>query len=171
MILAKALRPTRPEAKRDGCSPGRSTVEASTVSRTRNTAAPPLSEPVCGPAAGSVFGGFESIWRQAAKGMAEDVLRSALPILIAEMRATLAEEGSEKGGPATYVTVKSAAAMMSAHPATVRRLIAAGKLGRYSVESQARVRVSDIHAYMAREGAASPTVDLEARALAMVRNE
>lgn len=140
------------------------------MSRTRNTAAPPPSEPVCGPAVGSVFGGLESIWRQTAKGMAEDVLRSALPTLVAEMRAILAEEGNERR-PVAYVTVKAAAEMMSAHPATVRRLIAAGKLGRYSVESQARVKVSDIHAYMAREGASSPTVDLEARALAIVRNE
>jgi excisionase family DNA binding protein len=170
MVLATVLHPTRPEASRDGCSPGWSTVEASTVSATRNTAAPPRSEAVCGPAVGSVFGGLESIWRQAAKGMAEDVLRSALPTLVAEIRAILAEQGSEKS-PATYVTVKAAAEMMSAHPATVRRLIAAGKLGRYSVESQARVKVSDIHAYMSREGGSSPTVDLEARALAMVRNE
>jgi excisionase family DNA binding protein len=117
-----------------------------------------------------VFGGFEIMWRQAAKGIAEDTLWGALPTLVAETRAMLAEE-SVKKSPATYVTVKAAAEMMSAHPATVRRLIAAGKLGRYSVESQARVKVSDIHAYMAREGGGSPTVDLEARALAMVRNE
>jgi excisionase family DNA binding protein len=102
--------------------------------------------------------------------MAEDVLRRALPTLVADMRAILAEESSEKSG-ATYVTVKAAAEIMNAHPATVRRLTAAGKLGRYSVESQARVKVSDIHAYLAREGRLSPTVDLEARALAIVHNE
>ena len=133
------------------------------------------SAPVCrpgdgGPVDGSVFGGFEILWRQAARGMAEDVLRRALPSLVAEMRVILAEETGEKGAT-TYVTVKAAAEMMNAHPATVRRLIAAGKLGRYSVESQARVKVSDIHAYMAREGCVSPTIDLEARALALVRNE
>jgi excisionase family DNA binding protein len=102
--------------------------------------------------------------------MAEDVLRRALPSLVAEMRVILAEETGQKEA-ATYVTVNAAADMMSAHPATVRRLIAAGKLGRYSVESQARIKVSDIHAYMAREGCSSPTVDLEARALAIVHNE
>jgi excisionase family DNA binding protein len=102
--------------------------------------------------------------------MTEDVLRKALPALVAEMRAIVSEEAGAKGTP-TYVTVKAAAEMMSAHPATVRRLIAAGKLGRYSVESQARVKVSDVHAYMAREGCSSPTVDLEERALAIVRNE
>jgi excisionase family DNA binding protein len=115
-----------------------------------------------------MFGGFETLWRQAAKGMTEDVLHRALPTLVTEMREMLAQEGTEKGN-ATYVTVKAAAELMSAHPATVRRLIAAGKLGRYSVESQARVKVSDIHAYMAREGCTSPTVDLEERALAILR--
>jgi len=145
------------------------------MSRAQDRAASRTSEPACrlgesGPTDGSIFGGFEILWRQAARGMAEDVLRRALPGLVAEMRTILAEETGEKGG-ATYVTVKAAAEMMGAHPATVRRLIAAGKLGRYSVESQARVKVSDIHAYMAREGCSSPTVDLEARALAIVRNE
>ena len=145
------------------------------MSRAQDRTTSRTSDPVCGPGVGgtvegSVFGGFEILWRQAARGMAEDVLRKALPSLVAEMRAILVEETGEKGG-ATYVTVKAAAEMMGAHPATVRRLIAAGKLGRYSVESQARVKVSDIHAYMAREGCSSPTVDLEARALAIVRNE
>ncbi len=144
------------------------------MNRTRDTATSPTSDPVggslTGPAGGSVFGGFEILWRQAARGMAEDVLRRALPALVAEMRAIVSEGADEKGN-ATYVTVRAAAEMMSAHPATVRRLIAAGKLGRYSVESQARVKVSDIHAYMARAGCSSPTIDLEARALAIVRHE
>ena len=141
------------------------------MSRAQDRTSEPVSPPCAGGTVeGSVFGGFEILWRQAARGMAEDVLRRALPSLVAEMRAMLAEETGEKGG-ATYVTVKAAAEMMDAHPATVRRLIAAGKLGKYSVESQARVKVSDIHAYMAREGCSSPTVDLEARALAIVRNE
>ena len=145
------------------------------MSRAQDRTASRTSEPVCRPgeggtADGSVFGGFEILWRQAARGMAEDVLRRALPSLVAEMRVILAEETGQKEA-ATYVTVNAAADMMSAHPATVRRLIAAGKLGRYSVESQARIKVSDIHAYMAREGCSSPTVDLEARALAIVHNE
>ena len=145
------------------------------MSRTRSTTAPSFPEPLGGtgaggPLDGSVFGGFETLWKQAARAMAEDVLRRALPTLVADMRAILAEESSEKSG-ATYVTVKAAAEIMNAHPATVRRLTAAGKLGRYSVESQARVKVSDIHAYLAREGRLSPTVDLEARALAIVHNE
>jgi excisionase family DNA binding protein len=145
------------------------------MSRPQNTTSSATSEPLAGSVAGgsadgSVFGGFEMLWRQAARAMAEDVLRRALPNLVAEMRAIVSEETGAQGN-ATYVTVKAAAEMMSAHPATIRRLIAAGKLGRYSVESQARVKVSDVHAYMAREGCSSPTVDLEARALAIVRNE
>lgn len=145
------------------------------MSRMRDIPAVQSSSPPAGvlpgcSAEGSVFVGFEMLWRNAAKGMAEDVLRRALPMLVTEMKAMLSEDAGEKGGP-TYVSVKAAAEMMSAHPATVRRLIAAGKLGRYSVESQARVKVSDIHAYMAREGCSSPTIDLEERALAILRNE
>ena len=143
------------------------------MKRTRETGISPVGPgggSNAGPTSGSVFGGLEGLWRQTAKGMAEDVLRQALPALVTEIRAILAADSPEKGN-VTYVTVKAAAEMMSAHPATVRRLIAAGKLGRYSVESQARVKVSDVHAYMAREGCSSPTVDLEARALAIVRGE
>ena len=68
----------------------------------------------------------------------------------------------------TYVTVKEAARIMTAHPVTVRKLIAAGKLGRYSVEGQLRVKISDIHAYMARSGQSSPTIDLDERARALL---
>lgn len=68
----------------------------------------------------------------------------------------------------TYVTVKDAAKIMSAHPVTVRRLIGEGKLGRYSVEGQLRVKVTDIHAYMARSGPGSPTIDLDERAMQLL---
>jgi excisionase family DNA binding protein len=64
--------------------------------------------------------------------------------------------------------VKEAARIMSAHPATVRKLMADGKLGRYSVEGQLRVKVSDIHAYMSREGQPSPTISLDERALQII---
>lgn len=70
--------------------------------------------------------------------------------------------------PPTYVTVKEAGRIMTAHPVTVRRLMAEGKLGRYSVEGQLRVKVSDIHAYMARAGQCSPTIDLQDRARALL---
>ncbi len=75
--------------------------------------------------------------------------------------------GTDQPSP-TYVTVKEAARIMAAHPVTVRKLMADGKLGRYSVEGQLRVKVSDIHAYMARAGQSSPTIDLEERARALL---
>jgi hypothetical protein len=62
--------------------------------------------------------------------------------------------------------------MISAHPSTVRKLVAEGKLGKFTVEGQLRVKVSDIHAYLARDGGpTSPTVDLNERALAILRDK
>lgn len=72
--------------------------------------------------------------------------------------------GQQQPGCASYVTVKEAARIMAAHPVTVRKLISQGKLGRFSVEGQLRVKVSDIHAYMGRAGQESPTIDLDERA-------
>lgn len=118
----------------------------------------------------SVLGSLEGLLRAAARAGANDVLRNALPAVVAEMRAILEEERRNYLG-SKYVTVKIAAEIMHAHPATVRRLIAAGKLGRASVESQPRVTLSDIHAYMTREGNVSPTIDLDERARAILRNE
>jgi excisionase family DNA binding protein len=75
-------------------------------------------------------------------------------------------EATKQEAPAgaPYVTVKEAAAIMSAHPATVRRLIADGKLGRYSVEGQLRVKLAELHTYLAREGR-TEQLDIEGRAL------
>jgi excisionase family DNA binding protein len=87
-----------------------------------------------------------------------DDLRPAIAGAIKEAGLGTVQPGS------TYVTVKEAARIMTAHPVTVRKLMAKGKLGRYSVEGQLRVKVSDIHAYMARAGQTSPTIDLEERA-------
>jgi excisionase family DNA binding protein len=99
-------------------------------------------------------------------------VRSAVKETVAEeIRPVLAEAVREavgqpaRGPAATYVAVKEAARIMSAHPATVRKLIADGKLGRYSVEGQLRVKLSDIHAYMARAAQPSPTISLDERAL------
>jgi excisionase family DNA binding protein len=92
---------------------------------------------------------------------------------VEEMRPAIAEAikaATDAGqtGPFLYVAVKEAARLMSAHSATVRKLVAEGKLGRYSLEGQLRVKVSDIHAYLAREGQPSPTIDLDERAIALL---
>lgn len=96
-------------------------------------------------------------------------LRESLDDLRPAFVCAIKDAGIGTAQPApTYVTVKEAGRIMTAHPVTVRRLIADGKLGRYSVEGQLRVKVSDIHAYMARAGHASPTLDLEERARALL---
>jgi excisionase family DNA binding protein len=97
------------------------------------------------------------------------VIRESLDDLRPAIASALKDAGAgqDRTSP-TYVTVKEAARMMTAHPVTVRKLIADGKLGRYSVEGQLRVKVSDIHAYMARAGQSSPTIDLDERARALL---
>jgi excisionase family DNA binding protein len=96
-------------------------------------------------------------------------LRESLDDLRPAIASAIKDAGVGQGHlPATYVTVKEAAGMMTAHPVTIRKLIADGKLGRYSVEGQLRVKVSDIHAYMARAGQSSPTIDLDERARALL---
>lgn len=98
-----------------------------------------------------------------------DAVRAAVRESMVDLQPAIAAavmEASRAVGPtaAPYVSVKDAAAIMGAHPKTVRKLIAAGKLGRFTVEGRPRVKVADVHAYLAREGQPSPTTNLEERA-------
>jgi excisionase family DNA binding protein len=97
----------------------------------------------------------------------ESVAEEVRPAVTAAVKDAIGEPGRGPAG-AAYISVKEAARIMSAHPATVRKLIAEGKLGRYSVEGQHRVKVGDIHAYMGREGPASPTISLDETALQII---
>jgi len=95
-------------------------------------------------------------------------LAKVVPIIARQVEQALREERMTVHG-AVYVTTKAAAQMMSAHPATVRQLIAQGKLRRYSVEGQHRVKVSDIHRYIGREaGAGLAPIDLDQRAMSIL---
>ena len=110
--------------------------------------------------------------REIAQAVAGDVIPQAidqaLPKIVAEVRRVIDADTRHVAG-AMYVRSQTAAKMMSAHPSTVRKLVAEGKLGRYTVEGQLRIKVSDIHAYLAREGgAASPAIDINERALAIL---
>jgi len=115
----------------------------------------------------SALDAFRGLLRDAAREVVDEVvptiLERSLPKIVAEVRSVL-EQDDRRQAAAVFVTIKRAARIMDAHPATVRKLMREGKLGRYSVESQPRVKVSDIHAYMAREGRASPTISLDERA-------
>ncbi len=93
-------------------------------------------------------------------------VRESVPDIGPAVAAALKHAGAahEGGAAVVYVPVKEAARLMSAHPATVRKLIADGKLCRFSVEGQLRVRVSDLHAYMARESDGAATVSVDDRA-------
>jgi excisionase family DNA binding protein len=102
-------------------------------------------------------------------------LVDAIPTLVVQLVPALVDalarslqETTSGAAAAKYATAKQAAAMMSCHPATVRRLVREGKLGRYVLGDDVRILVSDIHAYMARSGAASPSIDLAERALAIM---
>ena len=113
---------------------------------------------------------LSSFVREIVHAVADEVIPlamdRALPKIITEVRRVI--DADERSGAAMYVRAQTAAEMMSAHPSTVRKLVAEGKLGRYTVEGQLRIKVSDIHAYLAREGgAASPTIDINERALAV----
>jgi len=115
--------------------------------------------------------GLSALVREIARIVADEVVQQALdralPKIVGEVRRVIDEEG--RNAAAVYVRVQTAAEMMSAHPATVRKLVADGKLGRYTVEGQLRIKASDVHAYLAREGQApSPTIDLNQRAFAIL---
>ena len=108
------------------------------------------------------------IARAVADEVVEQALDRALAKIVAEVRRVIDEEDRNAAG-GIYVRVQAAAEMMSAHPSTVRKLVAAGKLGRYSVEGQLRIKASEVHAYLVREGGASSrTVDLNQRAFAIL---
>ena len=116
--------------------------------------------------------GISAFVREIAQAVAAEVIPQAidraLPKIVAEVRRVIDAETRNVAG-AMYVRAQTAAEMMSAHPSTVRKLVAEGKLGRYTVEGQLRIKVSDIHAYLAREGgASSPTIDINERALAIL---
>src|SRR5260370_39708751 len=109
------------------------------------------------------------------KEMARAVVDEAAPVLIEKLAPTMVhevkkalDEERRTEGNAIYVTVRIAAEMMTAHPSTVRKLLSEGKLGRFSVERQLRVKVSDIHAYMAREVGVPPAIDINERALVIL---
>ena len=69
--------------------------------------------------------------REIARAVADEVIPlaidRALPKIITEVRRVI--DADERNGAPTYVRVQTAAAMMSAHPSTVRKLVAEGKLG------------------------------------------
>jgi excisionase family DNA binding protein len=123
----------------------------------------------------TAFGAMTELVRDIASAVVEEavprILEKMLPEIVRQAERIIADDRSTVGA-AGYVPVKAAAAMMSAHPSTVRKLVADGKLGRYSVEGQIRIKVSDIHAYLARgAGPGSPTVDLQERALEILRGK
>jgi excisionase family DNA binding protein len=97
-----------------------------------------------------------------------NAVREAVRDLQGEATGVQREEVPPRAGP-EYVSVKEAGRIMSAHPSTVRKLVAAGKLGRYSVEGQPRVRVAELHTYLARETRHGAPVDLDQRALEVLR--
>jgi excisionase family DNA binding protein len=107
--------------------------------------------------------------RMAIEEAAPHLVEKLVPVIVEQVRAAL-DGANHSGVSVQYVPVKLAAEMMSAHPSTVRKLILGGKLGRYSIEGQLRVKVSDVHAYLSRGGGSiSPTIDLRQRALAILK--
>ena len=110
---------------------------------------------------------LQDLLRDAARAVVEEsapaLVQKLLPQIVAEVKAEIEKEASA-GGP-VYVSVKDAAKIMGAHPATIRRLMREGKLGRYSVGTQPRLKLSEVHAYVARDRAVSPTVILDEKAL------
>jgi excisionase family DNA binding protein len=108
------------------------------------------------------------ITRAVAQEVVEQALDRALSKIVGEVRRVIDEEARNAAG-GIYVRVQAAAEMMSAHPSTVRKLVAAGKLGRYSVEGQLRIKASEVHAYLVPEaGARLPPIDLNQRAFAIL---
>lgn len=118
------------------------------------------------------MGGTQGFIEEIAHAVVDEAIPTLLdrlvPKVVAEVKKALDADTRHVAG-AAYVKVQTAAEVMSAHPATVRKLVADGKLGRFTVEGQLRVKVSDIHAYLARDGGpSSPSVDLNERALAIL---
>jgi excisionase family DNA binding protein len=110
----------------------------------------------------------DALVTQAVKAALRESMEELRPAVTAAAREALAESGAPSLGTPAYLPVKEAAEVMSAHPTTGRKLIADGKLGRCSVAGHLRVKLSDIHAYVAREGRGSPTISLEERALEII---
>jgi len=122
-------------------------------------------------ASGPAYEGLRELLRDAACSVVEEVVepivKKLLPFIVPEMKSILEAQAAAQG-TAVYVSIKRAAEIMDAHPATVRRLIREGKLAPYFLKSEKRVKVGDVHAYMAREGASSPIISVDERARAIM---
>ena len=98
-----------------------------------------------------------------------DAVRAAIHDSIAELQRAVAEAVREATHDATahetpYLTLRQAATLMNVHPKTIRKLINGGKLGRFTVSGKPRVKLGDIHAYMASDAPAPETSSLDDRA-------
>ncbi len=111
-------------------------------------------------------GSIEDLIREAVRAALRSSVEEMRPALAEAVREAVAAGSTSPTGP--YVPVKEAAKIMGAHPATVRKLVASGKLGRFTVEGSVRVKLTDIHAYLAREGQPSPTLNLDEQALLLL---
>ena len=115
---------------------------------------------------------YDGLWqalRDAARSVEEEVVeplvKMLLPIIVPEVK-TILEAQAVAQETAMYVSIKRAAEIMNAHPATVRALIREGKLVAYFLRSEKRVKVADIHIYMAREGVSPRVISVDERARA-----
>lgn len=155
--------------RRKGCGSDKPTIrENAGVAKAMGIVEDLGSPPSVDEAQASWLLGMPRRWvRSVVEEAVEPIVKKLLPVIVSEVKSILEAQGIARE-TAVYISIKKAAEIMNAHPATVRGLIREGKLGSYSLKSEKRVKVSDIHVYMAREVASSPIISVDERARAIM---
>ncbi len=100
-------------------------------------------------------GTLEGCLREMLREMLREVVRE-------EIAAHRAEPAPEGGGE--YVPVHVAAGVVGVDPATIRRWQKSGAIGRYKAGRENRVKLSELHAYLARDARPDESPDVDALA-------
>ena len=104
-----------------------------------------------------------AIARRLAEEMAPDLARQMSSIIVnAILRVGVGAHGTDP----EFVSARTAGKIAEVHPASIRRLVNAGKLRRYTYESEMRINVAELRAYLGRPSVTgADTVAEKARAI------
>jgi len=93
-----------------------------------------------------------------------DVVRRTIQEVLREERTHTPTEQAPRRAEDVYVTVHEAAEIARVGDATVRRWQKLKFLGRYRAGRQNRVKLSELHAFLARENVSTPDLDVRRKA-------
>ena len=128
---------------------------AGTYSASRGRAG--RSGPECLGSSASTLGTLDQVFRAAVREVVREEVRAALD----RHQHTTPAPAAEAHDDDVYVTVQRAAKIADVHPSTVRTFLREGALTRYAAGDSPRVKLSELHAYLARKAGNDQRIDLD----------